>query len=51
VARTGIGLRLSPANAESTAIRWWPVEEVAALRLHRGFAATWPSLRGLLDVG
>ncbi len=51
VARTGAGLRLAPANAESTAIRWWAIDEVAALRLHDGFAAAWPSLRLLLTEG
>jgi 8-oxo-dGTP pyrophosphatase MutT (NUDIX family) len=48
LARTEAGLRLAPANAESTAIRWWGIEEVAGLRLHRGFAATWPRVRELL---
>ncbi len=38
-------VELEPANAESVAIRWWPVEDVAALPLHAGFAATWPHLR------
>ncbi|MDT4911979.1 MAG: 8-oxo-dGTP diphosphatase [Pseudonocardiales bacterium] len=50
VARTGAGLSLSPANAESTAIRWWRIDEVAALRLHRGFAAAWPTLRVLIEA-
>jgi 8-oxo-dGTP diphosphatase len=48
IARTGAELFLAPANAESTAIRWWRIEEVARLPLHRGFAATWPALRQLL---
>jgi 8-oxo-dGTP diphosphatase len=38
-------VELEPANAESVAIRWWPVEEVDGLPLHVGFAATWPRLR------
>jgi 8-oxo-dGTP pyrophosphatase MutT (NUDIX family) len=50
VARAGIGLRLSPANAESTAIRWWRIDEVAALPLHHGFAAAWPILRDLIGA-
>jgi 8-oxo-dGTP pyrophosphatase MutT (NUDIX family) len=50
VARTGAHLRLAPANAESTAIRWWHFDEVAALPLHRGFAATWPTLRVLIEA-
>ena len=36
------------ANAESTEIRWWQIDEVDALPLHDGFAAAWPHLRGLL---
>lgn len=32
-------------NPESDAMRWWPVDEVPELRLHPGFAATWPKLR------
>ncbi|MGH8861269.1 MAG: NUDIX hydrolase [Jatrophihabitantaceae bacterium] len=38
-------LDVAPANAESVAVRWWPVDEVAALDLHSGFAAAWPHLR------
>lgn len=49
VARTEPGLEVEPTNFESAAIRWWPIEDVADLRLHRGFAATWPRLRELLD--
>ena len=37
-----------PVNAESIAVRWWPIDEVTALPLHYGFAGAWPSLRGLL---
>jgi 8-oxo-dGTP diphosphatase len=50
VARTSAQLSLAPANGESTAIRWWHIDEVDALRLHGGFAATWPSLRVLLEA-
>jgi 8-oxo-dGTP diphosphatase len=39
---------LAPANAESDAVRWWPVDEVADLPLHDGFAAAWPHLRARL---
>jgi 8-oxo-dGTP diphosphatase len=49
VARTTVGLELAPANAESTAIRWWPIDAVSELRLHHGFAATWPTLRELIQ--
>jgi 8-oxo-dGTP pyrophosphatase MutT (NUDIX family) len=34
-------------NAESIEIRWWPIEQVAGLPLHRGFALAWPRLRAL----
>jgi ADP-ribose pyrophosphatase YjhB (NUDIX family) len=37
-----------PVNAESIAVRWWPIDEVAALPLHYGFAGTWPQLRQLI---
>ncbi len=49
VARTEPGLAVVATNFESAAIRWWPIEDVAALRLHRGFAASWPKLRELLS--
>jgi 8-oxo-dGTP diphosphatase len=49
VARTGIDLAVTPINAESTAIQWWPISEVSQLRLHRGFAAAWPALRELIS--
>jgi len=42
-------LELRASNFESTAIRWWYVDEVATLPLHYGFAATWPRLRDLLE--
>ena len=37
------------ANPESIEIRWWPIDDVAGLALHSGFAAAWPRLRRLLD--
>ncbi len=33
------------ANRESAELRWVPVDEVADLPLHPGFAASWPQLR------
>lgn len=36
-------LPLTPADAESTELRWTPVGEVTALALHPGFAAFWAS--------
>lgn len=41
-------LQARPLNAESIAIRWWPIEDVTALPLHHGFAGAWPHLRDLL---
>lgn len=38
------------ANSESLEIRWWGVDEVAALPLHSGFAQAWPRLRGMLSA-
>jgi 8-oxo-dGTP pyrophosphatase MutT (NUDIX family) len=32
-------------DAESLEVRWVPVEDVASLPLHPGFASSWPSLR------
>lgn len=33
------------ADAESVAVRWVPLDDVDALPLHPGFAASWPALR------
>jgi 8-oxo-dGTP diphosphatase len=49
IARTAPGLVVVPTNFESAAIRWWPIDQVAGLRLHQGFATTWPSLRTLVE--
>ena len=49
VARTSGTVEVKPINAESTAIQWWPLDHVATLPLHRGFAAAWPALRELID--
>jgi 8-oxo-dGTP diphosphatase len=48
LARTTARMSLAPANAESVAVRWWLLDEVAGLALHRGFAAAWPHLRARL---
>jgi 8-oxo-dGTP diphosphatase len=37
-----------PVNGESTAMRWWALDEVSGLPLHRGFARAWPALRTLI---
>ncbi len=49
VARSAAIVDVVPINAESTAIRWWPIDGVADLRLHHGFASVWPRLRALAD--
>lgn len=51
VAVTEARTEVEPANAESTAVRWWPLGDVDALPLHRGFAAAWPHLRALVGTG
>lgn len=38
------------ANDESVALRWVPVDEVAQLPLHPGFALTWPHVRARRTV-
>jgi 8-oxo-dGTP diphosphatase len=49
VAVTTARTAVFPANAESSALRWWAFDDVAQLRLHHGFAAAWPQLRGLIE--
>lgn len=44
LARSAAPLVLAPANAESDAVRWWELQDVAGLTLHAGFAAAWPFL-------
>lgn len=38
------------ADVESIELRWVPVNEVTALPLHPGFAASWPQLRARLTA-
>lgn len=38
------------ADAESLELRWVPIDDVDALPLHHGFAASWPGLRSALAV-
>jgi len=49
VALTDSPAEVRPANAESAAVSWWPVADVAGLPLHTGFAAAWPHLRRVID--
>ncbi|WP_157248495.1 NUDIX hydrolase [Nonomuraea typhae] len=37
-----------PANAESSELRWLPPAEIARIKLHPGFAATWGEIQGVL---
>jgi 8-oxo-dGTP diphosphatase len=45
VARTTRTVRPYAANAESVTVRWHAAADVAALRLHPGFASTWARLQ------
>lgn len=49
VALTAAVAEVRPGNAETAAVTWWPIGEVAALPLHSGFAAAWPHLHRLID--
>jgi hypothetical protein len=37
-------------DGEGVAHRWYPPAEIDSLRLHPGFAATWPRLIAELDA-
>lgn len=43
-------LVVGPPTAESEALRWVDLDEVTALPLHAGLAATWPDLRPVIDT-
>ncbi len=47
VARATRPLQPLATDAESVAVRWHPVDEVAGLPLHSGFAAAWQRIRVL----
>ncbi|MCU1693815.1 MAG: hydrolase [Frankiales bacterium] len=49
VARAPRLLDVHAEDRESTAVAWVPLEEVEQQRLHPGFAASWPTVRALLD--
>jgi 8-oxo-dGTP pyrophosphatase MutT (NUDIX family) len=42
-------LEASPANSESSDLRWLTVDEIGTKKLHPGFAKTWPSILPSLD--
>jgi 8-oxo-dGTP pyrophosphatase MutT (NUDIX family) len=48
VARTAVAHPVQHTSPESTEVRWWPIEMVATLPLHHGFAAAWPKLHALV---
>lgn len=43
-------LDVRPRSMESAGLHWVPVDEVDGLPLHPGFAAAWPTLRGLVSA-
>jgi 8-oxo-dGTP diphosphatase len=47
VAHTDRRLRLTGLTEETIAVAWVPADEVTALPLHPGFAASWDVVRGL----
>ncbi len=55
VALVGPAVRVHVRNAESEAVRWVPLPDVARLPLHPGLAAAWPALErdvaALLSAG
>ncbi len=36
-------------NFETSEVKWVAVEDVAAMELHSGFAATWPAVRAVIE--
>ena len=44
-------LTVRSVNFESVEVRWWPMQDVTALKLHSGFAEAWPTLRELITAG
>jgi len=49
VARALTHLEAYVNDIESVELRWVPLDEVADYPLHPGFAASWPTLRGVLE--
>jgi 8-oxo-dGTP diphosphatase len=49
LARAASRLRVGPTTSESDELRWVDLDQVAALPLHAGLAATWPALRRRID--
>lgn len=47
VARADHAVRLTALTPETISVRWVPADEVAAMPLHPGFAATWDVVRAL----
>jgi 8-oxo-dGTP diphosphatase len=49
LARAVLDISPRAANTESIDVRWWAIDQVSTLPLHRGFAMAWPHLRELLE--
>ncbi|WP_242454311.1 NUDIX domain-containing protein [Bailinhaonella thermotolerans] len=49
IATAPVRLDAKPANSESSALEWIPVGEAAGMKLHPGFAETWPAVSGAID--
>ena len=47
VTRAPAPLPVRPRSMESAGLSWVPIDRVARLQLHPGFAAAWPTLRQL----
>jgi 8-oxo-dGTP diphosphatase len=50
LAWAGSDLKVGPPTEESDALRWVDLDDVPALPLHAGLAATWPELRPTIDT-
>ncbi|MFI6297665.1 NUDIX domain-containing protein [Nonomuraea sp. NPDC050790] len=48
IAEAGALLAAAPANSESSELLWLPLPEIAARKLHPGFAETWAEVQGVL---
>ncbi|MFD9944571.1 NUDIX domain-containing protein [Nonomuraea sp. NPDC059023] len=48
IAEAGALLDAAPANSESSELLWLPLPEIAARKLHPGFAETWDEVQGVL---
>jgi 8-oxo-dGTP pyrophosphatase MutT (NUDIX family) len=49
LATTPVRVDVAACSAESDAVHWVDVEDVAGLHLHPGFESSWPALRAALS--